>query len=590
MKNFHFKKVKYDWKFGLLGAAFAFGIFLRVYHFSDWLFFKQDQARDAFIVLQAYQKGPGFLPLLGARAGGTDLLLGPVYYYFQYLAVLLVHNIHPTTFAMPDLFFGVLSVPLFYLFSKKYFSRGWSLFLASALALCFFAIEYSRFAWNCNSLPFFTILYFCALLNVSDPENKRPVFWTITAGLSLAIATQLHFVAFLGLPAITIFFFFLKSPAGGGYSYWQKFIFWLKNKDATTARPKGQDSEKISNTKLVVVFVSSVIFVYLPWILNDLLASWRNTKALFAAINIKTSRGSLLVDIILGFQNFTNNWLTILSGYVPKINSFLPQTLVCLAFILPGLFINIYFLKKETNPNKKNFLLLSLLWFVIYLIVFLPIGDQLRPRYILAILMLPMIYLGYIFVYLSRKMNRGRIIIPILAALVILGNLWGTYLWFGQIKEAQVSQDPLTTRTFIFKSEDGVVLRHLSQAAEYIKETCGAREIRFITLPDYFKPMDYMLRYNNAGIESPGVKNPNGICYYAIAHSKSGLDKIRQNINDNFSVVSQRKFAVIAVFQIEPSSENTTDKGFYNITDNETNQEAHAINHSWNDLGDLGKK
>ena len=62
----------------LLGA-----IFVRTYNFSDWLYFKSDQVRDAKLSYEAFYGGPGELPLLGPRAAGTFLRLGPIFYYFS---------------------------------------------------------------------------------------------------------------------------------------------------------------------------------------------------------------------------------------------------------------------------------------------------------------------------------------------------------------------------------------------------------------------------------------------------------------------------------------------------------------------------
>jgi len=126
---------------------------------SDWLFFKMDQARDAYLIKQTLENGLGWLPLLGPKAGGTHLNLGPAFYYFQYLAAFLFQSAHPAVLAYPDLLFSILSIPLFFLFLKKYFPRDWSMVLAGLYAVCFLGIEYSRFAWNPNSLVFFNLLF-----------------------------------------------------------------------------------------------------------------------------------------------------------------------------------------------------------------------------------------------------------------------------------------------------------------------------------------------------------------------------------------------------------------------------------------------
>ena len=68
-----------------LALIIALGFFLRSYHFTDWLHFELDQARDARVVDAALEGGPGELPLLGPKAGGTFLRLGPAFYYLQYL-------------------------------------------------------------------------------------------------------------------------------------------------------------------------------------------------------------------------------------------------------------------------------------------------------------------------------------------------------------------------------------------------------------------------------------------------------------------------------------------------------------------------
>ena len=201
---------KKNWKIIIFAAIVAVGVFLRVWHFHDWLFFKMDQARDASTIQHAFLNGPGWLPLLGPKAGGTSANLGPVFYYFQYLSTLLFHSVSPPVLAYPDLLFSILSIPLLYFFLKKYFSRDWSLILAGLYAVCFLGIQYSRFAWNPNSLVFFNLLYFYALLNIFDEGVKRKLRWVIIAGLSFAISTQLHFLSFATLPVITVVFFFFS--------------------------------------------------------------------------------------------------------------------------------------------------------------------------------------------------------------------------------------------------------------------------------------------------------------------------------------------------------------------------------------------
>ena len=129
-------KIKFDWKIVLFSLVIALAIFLRVWHFSDWLFFKMDQARDASIIKQAFELGPGWLPLLGPKAGGTDLNLGPAFYYFQYLAASLFQSVHPAVLAFPDLLFGILGNPIFAFFLESKRARIFQSSVFSVASKC----------------------------------------------------------------------------------------------------------------------------------------------------------------------------------------------------------------------------------------------------------------------------------------------------------------------------------------------------------------------------------------------------------------------------------------------------------------------
>ncbi len=134
------------------------GIFLRTWHHHDWLRFNADQGRDAQIVSSVID-GSAPLPLLGPKAGGTQFRLGPAFYYFEIAAAKIFGNI-PDKMAYPDLFTGILCIPLFFFFLRKYFEKYTALSLTAIFAVSAYAIRYSRFGWNPNSAPFWTILFF----------------------------------------------------------------------------------------------------------------------------------------------------------------------------------------------------------------------------------------------------------------------------------------------------------------------------------------------------------------------------------------------------------------------------------------------
>src|SRR4030043_2138603 len=165
--------MKKHWYKIILAAIVLAAAAIRLWHFNDWLHFGMDQARDANLVSEAAQVGPSHLPLLGPRAGGTFVRLGPVFYYFQYVSAKIFHSVSPPVFAYPDLLFSVLTTPLFFLFLRHFFSKTTALLVAALYAFNFVMIQFSRFAWNPNSVPFWTLLTFFALLKSVDEKIKK---------------------------------------------------------------------------------------------------------------------------------------------------------------------------------------------------------------------------------------------------------------------------------------------------------------------------------------------------------------------------------------------------------------------------------
>lgn len=218
----------------LLVGLVLLAFFLRAYHFEEHLLFRIDQERDYQIIKKVFYEGFGHLPLLGPRAGSSvhleldlpnessSLNLGPIYYYFQYLATLLFNSSDPWVLAVPDLVFSILAIPLFYFILRLNFSRWISFLSTLLLAFSFPLIEYSRFAWNINQIIFWQLLLFLALLKVRlmEKEKSRKNFFLLIF-LSLGVIIQLHFIAFFVFPAlILIFWLIFGFPKKFSFGFW----------------------------------------------------------------------------------------------------------------------------------------------------------------------------------------------------------------------------------------------------------------------------------------------------------------------------------------------------------------------------------
>jgi 4-amino-4-deoxy-L-arabinose transferase-like glycosyltransferase len=520
---------KKNWKTIIFAAILALGIYFRVWHFHDWLFFKMDQARDAFLTQQVFEKGIGWLPLLGPKAGGTHLNLGPVFYYFQYIAVILFQSVSPSTLAYPDLFFAVLSIPLFYFLLKKYFDRNWSMILASAYALCFLAIEYARFSWNPNALPFFNLLFFYSLLKVFDEKVKYRLRWMAVAGISFAVSTQLHFLSFLTLPLVTLIFLWFERKGIRKYLDWKK----------------------------IVLFLAMVMALYAPVLANEIHTHGGNSKEFVAAIHSKASSHALRENITRDFVYFGQNWLIILTGYIGKSKEILPATLTWILFILPSLFLNLIFYRKEKDPVKKKFLLLTFCWFVVYFLSYIPIAYDIRPRFFLPMITLPFIFSGYIAQYFLHLTKPKKIIWTGLAfvipVIIISTNILCTYQWFEEVKSAQ-KQGIYPKRTIVLKARDGIVLWHLENAANFMVANCPNDTIFFDSSSEYHRPIKYLLEIKGKkGLSLTDAKTGDpSSCYFATKLTRAKGNKLGVELDLEFFVASEKKFGAYTVQILKP--------------------------------------
>jgi 4-amino-4-deoxy-L-arabinose transferase-like glycosyltransferase len=518
---------KKNWKIILFAAVVAAGIFLRVWHFHDWLFFKMDQARDADTIRNAFLNGPGWLPLLGPKAGGTSVNLGPAFYYFQYISSVIFQSASPSVLAYPDFLFSILSIPLFFLFLKKYFSRDWSMVLAGLYSLCFLGIEYSRFAWNPNSLVFFNLLYFYALLNIFDEGAGHKLRWAIIAGLSFAISTQLHFLSFGTLPVITLVFLFFNRGEI------KKYLDWKKN----------------------LVFFGIVFLVYLPVFVHEIATHGKDTAAFFEAVKSKPSHHTLWQNLNRNVRYWGQNWFLITTSWISKKGDLGSSAIAWLAVILPGMFLAAKTFRSEKNGSKKNFLLLSMLWFSAYFLIYIPISYQIRPRFFLPLLALPFIFFGFIAEYFWKKGGKiWRTLVLVFLAIVLVGNLFGTYQWFDEIRSSQ-KKGVNPQRTIILKARDGVVLWHLENVANFMADNCSNEDIFFDSSSEYHRPIKYLLglkEKNGLSLTDAKTGDPN-LCYFATKLTRAKGNKLDAELGLEFFVASEKKFGAYTVQILNPN-------------------------------------
>lgn len=526
-------------------GAFA----VRFYNYDTWLYFKMDQSRDAFTVSNAVKNGPGNLPLLGPRAGATKvsigfLHLGPIFYYFQYLSGVIFHSTAPQVFAYPDLFFSIMVLPMLYLFLRLYFSRFHSLLIVLMYAFSFLIIEYSRFAWNPNSLPFFTVLSFYGLLKFfHEPQVKRRKWWLILWAIGLTVGSQLHFLGFFSLVGISVLLFFFH------YELWKKEnlqnIFQEKNRKSVAA---------YAGLVLLIILV-----FYAPVIISDSMKNWANTKDFFQAMSTKQGTKPLTTRAVIGVQAQIEYYVMIFTSYIFNKSSnslyVLLLTLLISALFIGGIYLIYKFFKETKDSLRKDFLLLVFLWFFVYFLILIPVATQIEPRYFIFTFAVPFIFLGFFFQFLERKSKDYAWVAVAVTAIILWANAAGTSAWFKE--QAQSQKKHLTVeRTLILKTKDGVTLGQLQRVADYIYQNrIPGDRVYFYVKAEHVRPLEYLFAQKNDpnfNYYSFSLNGDPQAQYFVVLPSDYVESQVASKIkvDQPMNVVSMQKFGQLEVWQV----------------------------------------
>jgi len=537
---------KKNWKYFLFVFLIGIAFLARVYKFDDWLFVKSDQIRDAVMGSEAFANGPSYLPLLGPRAGGTMLRLGPIFYYFQYASSVIFNRTDAPVFAYPNLLFSLLVIPLFYLFLKKYFSRNWSMVLTVVFSFSFLAIEYSRFAWNPNSIPFFNLLFFYSLLQFFDQNEKKKTLWAVMAGLSLAISTQLHFSSFVVLPVVLTLFLILN----------------FKN------------IPKAGSLKSLFSFLGTILVFYIPFILSDIVMKGDNMKEFFEAVGSKPSDHSIFEKMLRDGYYFGKYYFRIMTGYFGKNSDWFYAVWIIISAALARSF---WLLKKETDKNKSNFLILVNLWFLGYFLVYIPLAYTIdKPRFFLPLLMIPAIFFGYLFKDIFDLKNyifKSFVIVALLFS--VISNSFFTFEWFREMKISEVRAND--SKATILKAKGKKMWWnwwHFEKFSQFVSSDCQSQDVCFLISKEgkeYSSAVKYAFAISedrkNINLINNNFSFEKQCCYYYLYPSNS-----KKLLSKN-GVISQEQFGDMSIVKFS-DGQAILDAGIFKLKNNIVQEEA----------------
>ncbi len=606
-----------------LGVVMLLVLAMRLWSFGDLLTFKMDQARDVKLIEEAYNGGVGELPLFGPRAAKTYLRLGPIFYYFEYLSMFIFGD-QPWAVAVPDLIFSILTIPLFYYFLRQAFNKKVSFLTTVVFASSFFLNQYGRFAWNPNSIPFWSLLYFLGLYKVVNStslklrgiKSQNQAFagqesvkslkfgigglgsgrWLLVAVVGYGVASQLHFTAMLAYPLIGglfgIIFWKRKWWQGISWKYWLGAIAilgimylpvvlselythgnnWIQFKYALSGR--GKEEFSLYAKIIQSVKLHSEYFWFS-------LSSWSDGAGM---IGLAGFFGIVLGAIFSVWKKFqdtmqANGELRIINDELQRIN---------------GGEEMINDKSQMTNNIGENRIIwfgLVFVWAVVMFLLYTKLAfNVLKPRYWL--LEAP-IFFVVLAVFLERllgnglKKIKGKYVAYSVVIVLVGMNLWATGNWYWELKNQKDSSLPLWHLKL--KDQNKIPWGQLQKSVNYIENLSKQtdKEVCFYTTGEYRPVYDYIFKKQGFSEKIRRIsfsKDTNDNCLFvAIDHHRHReTPRIPKDHKSEFEKVEKREVGFVTVWKIsrkpKVKSQKSNDKSQMTNDKKMTNDKSQITN------------
>ncbi|MBL7150664.1 glycosyltransferase, partial [Candidatus Microgenomates bacterium] len=330
-----------------LWLVLALASFLRLYKIEPYLNFLGDEGRDALVWHHMLQ---GDFTLLGPTASVGGFYLGPIYYYLALPFYFLFRSpVGPAIFVA---LLGITSVYLVYWLVKHITYSKYSAYLSALIyAVSPLVVRYSRFSWNPNPIPFFTLLMIIALY-----QSKKHQLWWLVAGACLGVLWQLHYLA-LGLALIIPLYAITQ-----GFS---RSLF--KN--------------------LLLAFLGWLI-TFSPFLLFELRHGFPNFQTIFEFITRK--HGALSISdgrLFPKLLHVNNQIIKPLFALQSEIGNLI--TIILSSSLIVALF-----------KNARKYFLIAL-WWVVFMLIFYLYRGQIYPYYFAFAFPLPVILIAILISQVS---------------------------------------------------------------------------------------------------------------------------------------------------------------------------------------------
>ncbi len=326
--------------------------------------------------------------------------------------------------------------------------------------------------------------------------------------LAYSVASQLHFVSFVGYPIVAFLFWIKYFPKKINWKYW-----------------------------VGVVFIS------------DVYTQGDNLNQFIYAVTAKTDGGDASLKEKIRQISITFSMFVTSFGHKDSFISARGGALL----IFLGLSSGGYLWK--TRKKKKTFLYLILIWFLVFAALQLKTDTSLKPRFFMPIAAIPFIFLGLIYTVLDKFKNiiiAGFILFSFF--LVLLLNYTGIKIAYDYFKTQD--EDGINRQIFI-KQDDAKVLEQHKLATKYMATEAqkSGKIACFYSSAQYERTYEFLFEVYYPEIKfdriSKAIKDKTACQYFSIITTDN--DKlIGNNYKGYFDFPSSETFGRIQVWNAIP--------------------------------------
>ena len=435
LEQFSLKILKKPLVLALFVVLVLLSGFFRFYRLGPLTTFLDDQGRDVLKAAEILKEGN--IPFIGPMASIGNLYLGPIYYW-AITPFLWLWHFNPVGPVILVALLGLITNLILFFFIFNYFDL-FSAFLVSFLyALSPLVLQNSRFSWNPNPVPLFSLLWFWLSIGFLKQGKGKFLFW---AGFCLGILIQLHYVT-----GILLIFSLLL------------YFYWL----VSAGRKKALLIEKV---KPLLFLIAGVILPLIPFILFEIKNCFVNTHAAWSFVFGSSANQEIGVPVVKTF------WILISS----LANELFIKSHFLIYYLLIVLFSPLLFLKKASLRQKQVIILLPLIFLAAIFSCSLIIKGQIHLHYLGFLNPLVFLSVAALVYFLKKKHLWPLLVFNVLLLIWLLVKMAAfDYQW-------------------IIKEDNNRQIERSQMVADYIAQKSESKNIYVTSLTG--SPYAYNYRY-----------------------------------------------------------------------------------------------